>query len=64
MINVARRPDILKKIRDEFKAYASKISATGDNFKSKKDILSEILDLNATQDLDYLNYVVQESLRI
>ena len=55
MINVARRPDILKKIRDEVKAYASKISATGDNFKSKKDILSEILDLNATQDLDYLN---------
>ena len=64
MINVARRPDIQKMMRDEFLAYASKNRALGDSSKSKRDILNEILDLKATQDLAYLNYVLQESLRI
>ena len=58
MINVARRPDVLKKMRDEFIAYASKNLALDDSTKSKKDILHEILDLKATQDLEYLNYVM------
>ena len=64
MINLARRPDILKRMREEFLAYASKNSAYSDRTMSKKDMLNVILDLTATQDLDYLNYVMQESLRI
>ena len=58
MINVARRPDILKRMRDEFLAYASKDPVSSDNTMSKKDMLNKILDLEATQDLDYLNYVL------
>ena len=64
MINVARRPDILKKMRDEFLNYVSKNLASDDSTMSKRDILDRILDLKATQDLEYLNYVMQESLRI
>ena len=58
MINVARKLDVLKKMRDEFIAYASKNQALDDSTKLKKDILHEILDLKATQDLEYLNYVM------
>ena len=64
MINVARKPDVLKRMRDEFLAYTSKNLPSDDNPMSKRDILDEILDLKATQDLEYLNYVMQESLRI
>ena len=64
MINVARRPDILKKLRDEFVSYASKHPASETSTKSKKEIMYEILDLEATQDLEYLNHVLQETLRV
>ena len=64
MINVARRPDVLKKMRDEFISYASKHPASESSTKTKKEIMHEILDLEATQDLEYLNQVMQESLRI
>ena len=64
MINVARRPDILKKLRDEFVSYASKHPASETSTKSKKEIMYEILDLETTQDLEYLNRVLQETLRV
>ena len=64
MINVARRPDILKKLRDEFVAYASKHPASETSTKSKKEIMYEILDLETAQDLEYLNHVLQETLRV
>ena len=64
MMNVARRPDVLKRMRDEFLAYASKNLVSDDSTMSNRDILDRILDLKATQDLEYLNYVMQESLRI
>ena len=64
VINVARRPDILKRMRDEFLAYTAKNLASSDSTMSKRDILNRILDLKATQDLEYLNLVIQESLRI
>ena len=64
MINVAREPDVLKRMRDEFLAYTSKNLPSDDSTMSKRDILDRILDLKATQDLEYLNYVMQESLRV
>ena len=64
MINVARRPDILKKLRDEFVSYASKHPASETSTKSKKEIMYEILDLETAQDLEYLNHVLQETLRV
>ena len=64
MINVARRPDILKKLRDEFVSYASKHPASETSTKSKKEIMFEILDLETAQDLEYLNHVLQETLRV
>ena len=64
MINVARRPDVLRRMRDEFSAYASNNLPSDDSTLSKRDILERVLDLEATQDLEYLNYVMQESLRI
>ena len=64
MMNVARRPDVLKRMRDEFLAYASKNLVSDDSTMSKRDILDRILDLKATHDLEYLNYVMQETLRI
>ena len=58
MLNVARRPDILKRMRDEFLAYTAKNLESSDVTTSKRDILKRILDLKATQDLEYLNYVM------
>ena len=58
MLNAARRPDILKRMRDEFLAYNAKNLEFSDVTTSKRDILQRKLDLKATQDLEYLNYVM------
>ena len=58
MINVARRPDVLKRMRDEFLAYTAKNLVSSDVTMSKRDILKRILDLKASQELEYLNYVM------
>ena len=52
----AREPASLKKIRDEFMAYAKNHPASEDSTKTEREAMYEIMDLEATQDLEYLNH--------
>ena len=52
----AREPASLKKIRDEFMAYAKNHPASEDSSKNEREAMYEIMDLEATQDLEYLNH--------
>ena len=44
--------------------HASKHPAAEDRTKTKREAMAEIVDFETTQDLEYLNFCMQESLRI
>ena len=64
LLYLAKRPDALKKIREEFMTLSSKHPAAEDSTKNKKEAMAGIIDLETVQDLEYLHLCVQETLRI
>ena len=44
--------------------HASKHPAAEDSTKTKREAMAEIMDIETAQDLEYLNFCMQESLRI
>ena len=60
----AQSPASLKKIREEFIAVASKHPDAESGDKSKREVIDKVVNLETTHDLEYLSWVIMETMRI
>ena len=61
-----KNPDVLEKIREEFKTLKEAEFEKNPDLKSlnKEDLLRKLLNHDSCQELPYLNCVLQETFRI
>ena len=64
MVHCSQSPASLKKIRDEFIAKAKKHPEVESGKRPKREIIDKVVNLESMYDLEYLNWVLMEVMRI
>ena len=60
----AQSPGTLKKIREEFDSVTKEHSGAEMGNKSKREVIDKVVQFDTIFDLEYLNLVIMEALRI